>query len=154
VLVADIDAAVSTLAALRALGVRLAIDEFGTGYSSLNYLRTLPVDVIKIDRSFVMEVGRNDDQRALLRSIVGLARTLRLDAIAEGIETAGQVDELRALGVRQGPGFYFARPLAAEAAIAFLGRSDSPRRKPAGSRMPVARSGATTRGRHERLAIR
>jgi len=142
----DLEAAVSTLAALRALGVRLAIDDFGTGYSSLNYLRTLPVDVIKIDRSFVIELGRSDDQRALLRSIVSLARTLRLDAIAEGIETAGQVDELRALGVRQGQGFYFARPLPPEAAVAFLARSGPRPTTAARPRAAVARSGATISG--------
>jgi EAL domain-containing protein (putative c-di-GMP-specific phosphodiesterase class I) len=119
----DIDSAVATLNALRALGVRLAIDDFGTGYSSLNYLRRLPVDIIKIDRSFVVELGRNEHQRALLRSILNLARTVHLEAIAEGIETPGQVEELRALGVRIGQGFFFARPLPADQAVTFLART-------------------------------
>jgi diguanylate cyclase (GGDEF)-like protein/PAS domain S-box-containing protein len=119
----DIDGAVTTLEALRALGVRLAIDDFGTGYSSLNYLRRLPVDIIKIDRSFVVELGRSEHQRALLRSILNLARTVHLEAIAEGIETPGQVEELRALGVRIGQGFFFARPLPADQAVAFLTRA-------------------------------
>jgi EAL domain-containing protein (putative c-di-GMP-specific phosphodiesterase class I) len=119
-LVNDVDTAIATLASLRALGVRLAIDDFGTGYSSLNYLRRLPVDVIKVDRTFVLELGRNKDQRALLRSIVGLARILRLEAIAEGIETPDQRDELRTLGVRLGQGFFFAGPLSAEQAGQFL----------------------------------
>jgi diguanylate cyclase (GGDEF)-like protein/PAS domain S-box-containing protein len=128
-LVDDVDGAVATLNELRRLGVRLAIDDFGTGYSSLNYLRQLPVDIIKIDRSFVIELGRSDAQRALLRSIVGLARTLRLESVAEGIETPGQVDELRALGVRVGQGFFFARPLPADQAITFLARFMGKRRR-------------------------
>jgi diguanylate cyclase (GGDEF)-like protein/PAS domain S-box-containing protein len=139
-LVDDVEAAIATLAAVRTLGVALAIDDFGTGYSSLNYLRKLPVDVIKIDRSFVVELGRSEAQRALLRSIVGLTRTLRLEAIAEGIETPTQVDELRALGVRLGQGFYFARPLPADQAASFLARS-------AAGRAVAARPAAIARTR-------
>jgi diguanylate cyclase (GGDEF)-like protein/PAS domain S-box-containing protein len=127
----DVESAVQTLHALRGLGVSLAIDDFGTGYSSLNYLRRLPVDVIKIDRSFVVELGRSEDQRALLQSIVELARTLRLEAIAEGIESPAQVDELQALGVRLGQGFYFARPLPPDQVASFLNRAARGQRRPA-----------------------
>jgi diguanylate cyclase (GGDEF)-like protein/PAS domain S-box-containing protein len=143
-LVDDVDLAVATMASLRTLGVGLAIDDFGTGYSSLNYLRQLPVDTIKIDRSFVVELGRSEDQRALLRSIVGLARSLRLETIAEGIETASQVEELRALGVRLGQGYYFARPLPADQAVSFLART-TPRRRHAAAAAAMARPPAVAR---------
>ena len=99
------------LAALKQLGVRIAIDDFGTGYSSLAYLRTFPIDFLKIDRSFVNEMSEDDDQGAVMvRSIISIGHNLRLDVIAEGIEDVEQLAALREAGCNSGQGFLFARP--------------------------------------------
>jgi diguanylate cyclase (GGDEF)-like protein/PAS domain S-box-containing protein len=108
------------LAALKAAGIRLAIDDFGTGYSSLSYLKGLPIDVIKIDKSFVDGIDTSEMQQALAESIIRMARTLRLEVIAEGIENAAQRDKLVALGCRYGQGFLLARPMAPEQAEALV----------------------------------
>ncbi|MEV6305681.1 bifunctional diguanylate cyclase/phosphodiesterase [Actinoplanes sp. NPDC051861] len=114
------------LSALRAEGVRVAIDDFGTGYSSLAYLRDLPIDVLKIDRSF-MPAGDGDSpqdaqQTALVRTIVDLARSLGLTTVAEGVETAYHADLLRDLGCDRGQGYHFARPIPApDLAVMFAG---------------------------------
>jgi diguanylate cyclase (GGDEF)-like protein len=97
---------------LRALGLRLAIDDFGTGYSSLGYLHAFQIDELKIDRSFVPGSEGDGDAHVLSQAIVELGRALRLDMVAEGIETQGQADWFRALGVRLGQGFHFSRPMA------------------------------------------
>jgi predicted signal transduction protein with EAL and GGDEF domain len=111
VLVLNVEETVATLRALKALGIRLAIDDFGTGYSSLSYLRQFPVDILKVDRSFVASLDGGTDSVALVRSIVSLSSTLRLDTIAEGIETSEQRQVLRGLGTRHGQGYLFARPM-------------------------------------------
>jgi diguanylate cyclase (GGDEF)-like protein/PAS domain S-box-containing protein len=111
ILMHDAERTIETLGRLRGLGVRLAIDDFGTGYSSLSYLRQLPVDALKIDRSFVAVVDAGPDEAALVRSIVSLAQSLRLETVAEGIEQPGQLAELRSIGTRLGQGYFFARPL-------------------------------------------
>jgi len=107
----------TTLDRLRRLGVSLAIDDFGTGYSSLAYLRDLPIDTIKIDRSFIKDLGspRKGPQfaLALVEAITGIARYLDLSVVAEGIETQAQCDLLRSLGCAVGQGYYFARPMPA-----------------------------------------
>jgi diguanylate cyclase (GGDEF)-like protein/PAS domain S-box-containing protein len=113
VLLRDVDAVLERLTALKRLGVRLAIDDFGTGYSSLSYLRRLPVDVLKIDRSFISGIENGAAENALVRSIVSLAQLLELRTVAEGIEDGQQLEALRALGVDSGQGFHFARPLPA-----------------------------------------
>jgi diguanylate cyclase (GGDEF)-like protein len=110
-LLADTEATIDRLRQLRALGVRVAIDDFGTGYSSLAYLRRFPVDIIKIDRSFLE--GPGAEAWALARTIVELGRILRLTTVAEGVETAVQADELRAAGCELAQGNHFARPRAA-----------------------------------------
>jgi diguanylate cyclase (GGDEF)-like protein len=102
------------LALLRDLGVRIALDDFGTGFSCLSYLRNLPVDVLKIDRSFVS--GMSAGGAPLVRTIVELGHALGLSTTAEGIETVAQWDRLRQLGCQSGQGYYFARPLSAAAA--------------------------------------
>ncbi|GGM27527.1 hypothetical protein GCM10007977_030940 [Dactylosporangium sucinum] len=107
------------LARLRAFGVRIAIDDFGTGYSSLAYLRTLPVDVLKIDRGFVSRIEERQD-RALFRAVVELARSMYLQPVAEGVETTGQASVLRELDCGLAQGFLFARPMPADALPAVL----------------------------------
>ena len=107
-LIQDVEATVSAFRALKSLGIRLAIDDFGTGYSSLSYLRQFPIDTLKIDRSFVHSLDDSDDSQALVRSILDLSSTLRLEAVAEGIETSEQHDVLRSLGAQRGQGYLFA----------------------------------------------
>jgi EAL domain-containing protein (putative c-di-GMP-specific phosphodiesterase class I) len=102
------------LEALKGIGVRLAIDDFGTGYASLSYLKRLPVDGLKIDRSLVKGVGSDTEDTAIVRAVVTLARTLGIVVTAEGVETAEQLFQLRAIGCDQGQGYYFARPVSAD----------------------------------------
>jgi EAL domain-containing protein (putative c-di-GMP-specific phosphodiesterase class I) len=111
-LMRDAESALSALGALRALGLHLAVDDFGTGYSSLAYLERLPVEALKIDRSFTDGVGVRKDSTAIVGAVVGLARALRLRTVAEGIETPEQFQHLRAMGCEVGQGFLFgpARP--------------------------------------------
>jgi len=114
VLVRDVDSVVSQLEALRALGVQIAIDDFGTGFSGLSYLRHLPADIIKIDRSFVSDLPSGRSATTLITSIVELARTLGLDVVAEGVETEDQRQALRQLDCAQAQGYLFARPEPAD----------------------------------------
>ncbi len=115
------------LAAIRELGVRIAIDDFGTGYSSLGYLRRFRVDVLKIAREFVGPADRSEDW-AFAAAIVALGRTLGLSIVAEGIETPGQLERLRALGCELGQGYLFARPADPDATLRFLQEGGSRRR--------------------------
>ncbi|MBF6606569.1 MAG: EAL domain-containing protein [Chloroflexi bacterium] len=115
VLMQDTAATRVKLNELKQLGVRLAIDDFGTGYSSLSYLRLFPIDVLKIDRSFVTSMSVGPDQRALVRSILKLSETLHLETVAEGIEEADQLADLETLGADLGQGFFFAEPISPEA---------------------------------------
>jgi EAL domain-containing protein (putative c-di-GMP-specific phosphodiesterase class I) len=103
--------AAATLETLRGLNVRVALDDFGTGYSSIGYLRQLPVDILKIDRSFVSGEHANRPGDLLLEAIVGLAQRLGLDVIPEGIEAPDQLARLQALGCRIGQGFLLSRPM-------------------------------------------
>ncbi len=112
--------AIAKLLALRGFGVKLYIDDFGTGYSSLSYLHRLPVDALKIDRSFISEMNGGDDRSEIVGTIVTLARILRMDVAAEGIETAEQVSRLRALSCHYGQGYFFSEPLAGTAAGGLL----------------------------------
>jgi diguanylate cyclase (GGDEF)-like protein/PAS domain S-box-containing protein len=109
-LMRDPRAALPVLADLKSLGVRVAVDDFGTGYSSLSYLKRFPVDVLKIDRSFVEGIANDPDDAAIAHAVIALARSLRLDVVAEGIETAGQLDALHQLGCVRGQGYLFGRP--------------------------------------------
>jgi predicted signal transduction protein with EAL and GGDEF domain len=108
---------------LRDAGVHLVIDDFGTGYSSLECLQRLPVDGLKIDRGFVADLDRTAAATAIVKSIVSLGRELGLRLTAEGVETAAQLERLRSLGCDSAQGFFFARPLTADAATALLGQS-------------------------------
>jgi diguanylate cyclase (GGDEF)-like protein len=114
VLIQDVAATVAAFQALKVLGIRLAIDDFGTGYSSLSYLRQFPIDILKVDRSFVAGLDGSSDSAALVRSILNLSSTLRLDTVAEGIETSVQRRALQGLGAQRGQGYLFARPMRPE----------------------------------------
>jgi len=105
---------------LKTLGVRISIDDFGTGYSSLSYLERFPADYLKIDRSFVDGLGRGAESTAIVSAMINLSRDLGLTVVAEGIETAGQLERLKTLGCELGQGYYFARPLTAAAAAEML----------------------------------
>jgi diguanylate cyclase (GGDEF)-like protein/PAS domain S-box-containing protein len=120
-LVRDSAGSVRRLQALRDLGVRLGVDDFGTGYSSLNYLRRFPMDVLKVDKSFVDELSDGAGELALVDAIVGLGRALELTVVAEGIEERPQAEHLRRLGCQLGQGYLFSKPLPADAAAAVAG---------------------------------
>ena len=124
-----IEDTVTKLRALKELGVRLAIDDFGTGSSSLGYLQRFPIDILKIDKSFVDGIATLDSEDpALVRAIVEMAKTLRLETVAEGIEETEQLDELRSAGCRSGQGYLFARPLHPDAMGTFLSKvAEEPR---------------------------
>ncbi|WP_245593606.1 putative bifunctional diguanylate cyclase/phosphodiesterase [Azospirillum halopraeferens] len=107
---------IKLLQQLRGLGIKLSIDDFGTGYSSLSYLHKLPIDSLKVDRSFVSAMHQSEENRAIVRIIIDLARLLGFDVIAEGIETTADANLLRALACDYGQGYHFARPLPPEEA--------------------------------------
>jgi EAL domain-containing protein (putative c-di-GMP-specific phosphodiesterase class I) len=112
----DVATHAQRLGDLTALGVRVAIDDFGAGYSSLGYLRRLPVQSLKLDHSFVAELGEAPQAVAIAKAVRSLAHALGMSVTAEGVETAHQAAILRALGFDYGQGFYFARPLPADVA--------------------------------------
>ena len=125
VMMADMDLAVQQLNDLKALGVRLAMDDFGTGYSSLSYLSRLPVDILKMDRSFL--VSDHETDSSLAAAIIALGKSLKLDVVAEGVERLDQVPSLRDLGCELGQGFLFAEPMSKDSLNDFLsGREDEP----------------------------
>ena len=128
VLLGNVEHVIARLGELKSLGVRLAIDDFGTGYSSLSYLRFLPIDMLKIDRSFVSAVDSAAAERAVVRSIVSLSQVLGLRTVAEGIETADQLEALRTIGANMGQGYLFARPLSADAMGRYLESQERVRR--------------------------
>ena len=120
ILMSQIEGVLPTLAALRQLGVRLAVDDFGTGYSSLSHLSKLPIDSLKIDRSFVSQLQPGSDDAAVVSAIIQLGGTLRKAVVAEGIETPEQMAQLRELGCGYGQGFHMAEPLGAAQAGQWL----------------------------------
>jgi EAL domain-containing protein (putative c-di-GMP-specific phosphodiesterase class I) len=109
----DADAVGATLLGLKELGVRVGVDDFGTGYSSLLYLRRFPIDVLKIDRSFVNGMNASEADAAIVAAVIGLAHALGLEAIAEGVETGAQETCLAALGCDLAQGYHWARPMDA-----------------------------------------
>jgi EAL domain-containing protein (putative c-di-GMP-specific phosphodiesterase class I) len=115
ILIDDAELAIDLLGQIRQTGVSIALDDFGTGYSSLTYLRRLPVDVVKIDQSFVRDLTQDEDARSIGQAIISLAHALRKSVVAEGVETLEQADLLRAWGCDEVQGYYFARPLPAQA---------------------------------------
>ena len=119
-MLADETAAIASLRRLRQLGVHIVVDDFGTGYSSLSYLKRLPVDGLKIDRSFVEGLGQEREKSAIVRATIALARALGLTVTAEGIENATQLRRLLALQCDLGQGYHFSPPLEADAMTALL----------------------------------
>jgi EAL domain-containing protein (putative c-di-GMP-specific phosphodiesterase class I) len=113
IVLAEAGATTSTLRELLAMGVRIAIDDFGTGYSALEYFKRFSVQELKIDRSFVAELGRSQADTAIVTATLAFASALGLSVTAEGVEHADQVDQLRALGCQRAQGFFFARPMPA-----------------------------------------
>jgi EAL domain-containing protein (putative c-di-GMP-specific phosphodiesterase class I) len=120
VLMNDTEENLAALRRLKALGVQLAIDDFGTGYSSLSYLHRFPVDVLKIDRSFVERLSQGGDDALLARTIVQLGQSLGMVTVAEGIEQYGQFLALNRMTCELGQGYYFSRPLPADEAWRLL----------------------------------
>jgi EAL domain-containing protein (putative c-di-GMP-specific phosphodiesterase class I) len=109
-MMSDVEAAIETMRCLKRMGVKLSIDDFGTGYSSLSYLKRLPVDVLKIDRSFVQDIVSSADSAAMVVAIVSLAHGLRMNVIAEGVETLEQLDYLRNCGCDEVQGYVYCQP--------------------------------------------
>ena len=116
----NIEAAVGLLTQLRELGVQLSIDDFGTGYSSLSYLQRFPIDTLKIDRSFVTQMMENEENLAIVRTIVALAQNLGMDVVAEGVETEDQLRLLRKLECENGQGYLFSTPLGGQQLDQFI----------------------------------
>src|SRR5690606_38480626 len=137
VLVEDAGQNVERLSELRDLGVRLAIDDFGTGYASLAYLGQLPVDVIKIDPSFVAGLGSDDTRTLLTRTIVRLGSDLGLTVVAEGIERPEQLELLREMGCPRGQGFLVARPMAAGRVESLVRTNLAGRNRPGDVALPL-----------------
>ena len=109
---ADVRGAASILREVRKLGIRISIDDFGTGYSSLSYIKHLPVDVLKVDASFVRDIHKNEESRAIVKAVITLANTVGLNVIAEGVEMQQHLEELKKEGCKFGQGYYFSKPLS------------------------------------------
>jgi len=123
----DVSTTLRVLGELDKLGVHISIDDFGTGHSSLSYLRTLPADELKIDRSFVMDLETSEDARKVALAVVNLAKALELKVVAEGVETEGQNRILREMGCDQVQGYLFAKPMSAKAIALWAIEDDGPR---------------------------
>jgi EAL domain-containing protein (putative c-di-GMP-specific phosphodiesterase class I) len=135
----DSAATTAKLEVLRARGVRIAVDDFGTGYSSLGYLRKFPVDILKIARDFVVPGDRDGSEWAFAHAIVALGRTLGLDILAEGIEDAGQVTRLLAMGCELGQGYHFAHPMEPDELRRSLETQETPAVAMGAARRPALR---------------
>ena len=131
-------ASIQTLRQLKALGVQISIDDFGTGYSSLSYLRRFPIDTLKIDQSLIRDIGSDPDDAAIASAVIALAHTLKLEVVAEGVETRDQLEFLVASGCDRMQGYLFSPPVPAErceellAAPSRAGELAAPRRTPTG----------------------
>jgi EAL domain-containing protein (putative c-di-GMP-specific phosphodiesterase class I) len=120
VLMRRIDSTVSILRSLRERGVQIAVDDFGTGYSSLSYLRVFPLDVLKIDQSFVRQIASNGSDAAIVTAVISMARNLKLKVVAEGVETQEESDFLRTHQCDEAQGYYFSRPIPADRFMGLL----------------------------------
>jgi EAL domain-containing protein (putative c-di-GMP-specific phosphodiesterase class I) len=119
-LVTDLSAAKHVISSLKALGIRVALDDFGTGYSSLYYLSELPIDMIKIDRSFIKSMQDRSESGKIVTAILGLGKSLNLATIAEGVETEAEAHFLNAKGCTLAQGNFFGRPMSIDETLAFL----------------------------------
>jgi diguanylate cyclase (GGDEF)-like protein len=124
VLMKDAESAASVLRELKTIGVHLAVDDFGTGYSSLSYLRQFPIDVLKIDQSFVRQISSDPNDSAIVSAIISMAKNLKKRVIAEGVETQEQREYLQSQGCAEGQGYLFSRPLAAARFVNLLVTGD------------------------------
>ena len=120
VIMENADSAADILSQLKNIDLQLYMDDFGTGYSSLSYLHRFPIDTLKIDRSFVSRMGIDEESSEIVRTIVTLAQNLGMEVTAEGVETAEQLAQLRTLTCERGQGYFFSKPLDAEAAEALI----------------------------------
>jgi len=117
----DPKTAIAVLEQLNSLGIMIAVDDFGTGYSSLSYLKHLPISELKIDKSFIADIPENEDDMAIVESIIAISRTLKLDLIAEGVETQEQKEFLLSKGCEKIQGYLYARPMPPEEVSKLLG---------------------------------
>jgi len=140
VFIQDAAAVAKELTALRDAGVRVALDDFGTGYSSLNMLRTLPLDLIKIDRSFVVELTQSEEARSLTRNIIQIARALEIGVVAEGTEHDAEIELLASFGCDYAQGYGIARPLTVDELVELMSREAEPAVTPARDRVARLRS--------------
>jgi diguanylate cyclase (GGDEF)-like protein len=122
VLMQDVESAVQTLRALKAIGVQLAVDDFGVGYSSFSYLRKFPLDALKVDRSFINDISSNPHNATILSALIGIGKSLNQRVVAEGVETEEQLHFLQKQGCSEGQGYFFCRPIIAEKFAQFLER--------------------------------
>jgi EAL domain-containing protein (putative c-di-GMP-specific phosphodiesterase class I) len=141
----------SSLVRLRAMGIQLCIDDFGTGYSSLAYLHALPIDVLKIDRSFINAIGSSEERSELVGTIISLARRLGITAVAEGVETQAQLARLQQMGSEYVQGFYYSKPITSRETATLLAQRAV---TPVTPVMRVARSGSAHVDRQGRRTIR
>lgn len=126
ILIQNAEAVLDSVKRLKLLGVKLSIDDFGTGYSSLSYLKRFDIDKLKIDQSFVRDLGADSDDAAIVRAIIQLARSLNLRTIAEGVETTDMLHQLQAFGCDEAQGYYFARPMSADAVASYIRDAKGP----------------------------
>ncbi|HKR58272.1 MAG TPA: EAL domain-containing protein, partial [Pyrinomonadaceae bacterium] len=121
----NVESTMQMLGQLQALGIAISLDDFGTGYSSLSYLHRFPISTLKIDQSFVSSMSNNQESLEIVRTILGLARNLKMEVIAEGVETLEQAVELKAMNCEYGQGYYFSKALNANNAVRFLASDSS-----------------------------
>jgi EAL domain-containing protein (putative c-di-GMP-specific phosphodiesterase class I) len=135
----DVEHSVRTLSRLKEMGVRVSIDDFGTGYSSLSYLKRFPIDTVKIDRSFVMDLSEDPDDAAIVGAIIALARSLKMETVAEGVETDQQLAFLREHGCGSFQGFLFSRALPPAELVQLLSDGAPWESEPHGKMVPALR---------------
>jgi EAL domain-containing protein (putative c-di-GMP-specific phosphodiesterase class I) len=120
VLMQDTETTMKVLRGLKDLGIQLAVDDFGIGFSSLSYLRRFPIDTLKIDQSFVQDIEDDVEESVIVRAVIAMGNSLKLQVVAEGIETQQQLAFLQSLHCNEGQGFYFSRPVIAEEFVSLL----------------------------------
>jgi len=152
VLMADPAVTAAALRRIRDLGVRVALDDFGSGYSSLSHLRRFPIDIVKIDKSFVDDVASEGVESAIARGIISLDRAMQIQTIAEGVEVGAQAETLRALGCEMGQGLYFAEPLSSDSWDTMLGIDVDAREQRAGGAEAMIADAKRPRGGSGRRA--